>query len=275
VLHCPAKINLTLEVLDLLEGGYHQLDSVFCSLDLADELSWRESDSVSLKVSGDLMGMAISEGEDNLVLRALRALEAACGRSLPVAIELVKRIPAGGGLGGGSVDAGALLWGLNAHFGLGFSVAQLQQIGATLGADVAFGVVGGCARGEGRGDQLTALPAPPSRPLWLVIPPFPCPTGAVYRAWDEERFRPARGATEAYLQGQWVLGNDLQPAACRVAPALQDIFHALEPLGPVLLCGSGSTISLWSEVSQNELNQVLAPFDCKTVAARLQGVARS
>ena len=275
VLLCPAKINLTLEVLDLLDGGYHQLDSVFCTLELADELYWKEAASASLQVKGDLMGMAISEGEDNLVMRALRALEAASGRTLAVAIELVKRIPAGGGLGGGSVDAGGLLWGLNQHFQLGFSIEQLQAIGAPLGADVAFGVAGGCARGQGKGDQLTPLPAPQSRPLWLIIPPFPCPTGAVYRAWDDGRFRPAQGCTEAFLQGQWQLGNDLEPAAQRVAPGLLEIRRALQPLGQVLLCGSGSTLSLWSEVSASQLEAVLQPFGCKSVSTRLLGVARA
>lgn len=284
-LSAPAKINLALEILGDLPGGYHELDSLFVTLDLADELHWREASQTSLRLSGEVTGLDISVGEDNLVLRALRALEAACGRALPLEIELVKRIPAGGGLGGGSADAAALLCGVNQSHELGLSWAQLEKLAAPLGADVAFGVRGGLARGTGRGDQLEALPVPPAHPLVLILPPFFCHTGAVYKAWDAGRWRPAQGKVQASLPffqaGQWgplteILGNDLEPAAEAVQPQLAEIRQALVAggLGPVLLCGSGSTMSCWGG-SLEEVTRAVAPWHCRTVAAQVTGVARS
>jgi len=284
-LSAPAKINLALEILGDLPGGYHELDSLFATLDLADELHWREAGQTSLRLGGEVTGLDISVGEDNLVLRALRALEDACGRKLPLEIELIKRIPAGGGLGGGSADAAALLFGVNQSHDLGFSLDRLEELAAPLGADVAFGVRGGLARGTGRGDQLESLPVPPVHPVVLILPPFFCPTGAVYKAWDGQRWRPARGKVQAWLPylkaGRWgplaeILGNDLEPAAETVQPQLAEIRQALvaRGLGPVLLCGSGSTMSCWGG-SLKEVAQAVAPWSCRTLAAQVTGVARS
>ncbi|MBS2038732.1 4-(cytidine 5'-diphospho)-2-C-methyl-D-erythritol kinase [bacterium] len=277
-----AKINLALEVLGDLPGGYHELDSLFATLDLADELHWSDAAETSLRLDGEVTGLEISVGEDNLVIKALRALEAAAGRALPLSIELVKRIPAGGGLGGGSADAAALLYGLNQSHGLGFSLAQLQAMASPLGADVAFGVRGGVARGTGRGDQLEPLPAPPPRPITLILPPFFCPTGAVYRAWDAARWRPAAGKVVASLpyleKGQWpplevLLGNDLEPAAEQVQPQLAEIRQALQSVGPTLLCGSGSTMSCWAGTLE-QVERAVAPWNCRCVPAHITGVAR-
>lgn len=279
----PAKINLALEVLGDLPGGYHELDSLFATLDLADELHWKDAQTTRLRLGGEVTGLDISVGEDNLVLRALRALEQASGRSLPLEIELIKRIPAGGGLGGGSADAAALLYGVNQSHGLGFSLEQLEKLAAPLGADVAFGVRGGLARGTGRGDQLQPLPPLPVRPLVLILPPFFCPTGAVYRAWDEARWRPAAGKVAASLpylkQGVWgpleaMLGNDLEPAAEQVQPQLAELRAALQGLGPVLLCGSGSTMSCWGG-SLEQVQAALAGRNCRCVAAQVTCVSRS
>lgn len=279
----PAKINLALEVLGDLPGGYHELDSLFATLDLADELHWKDAPTTRLRLGGEVTGLDISVGEDNLVLRALRALEQASGRSLPLEIELIKRIPAGGGLGGGSADAAALLYGVNQSHHLGFSLEQLEKLGAPLGADVAFGVRGGLARGTGRGDQLQPLPPLPSRPLVLILPPFFCPTGAVYRAWDAARWRPAAGRVAASLpyveQGAWapleaMLGNDLEPAAEQVQPQLAEMRAALQSVGTVLLCGSGSTVSCWG-ASLEQVQAAVAPWNCRCVPAQVTCLSRS
>lgn len=282
-LRAPAKINLALEVLGDLPGGYHEIDSIFATLDLADELHWRDSAQTALRLSGQPAGLEISAGEDNLVLRALRALESACARSLPLDIELIKRIPAGGGLGGGSADAAALLYGVNRSHGLGLSARQLQQLAAPLGADVAFGVLGGVARGTGKGDQLQPLPIPPSRKLLLILPPFFCPTGQVYKAWDAHRPRPAAGFSErlsaALPEGGWEqwLGNDLEPAAALVQPQLAEIRQALldRGWGPVLLCGSGSTLSCWGQLEAASVTELVSGWGCRVVEACLTGECRS
>jgi len=283
VLTAPAKINLTLEVLGDLPGGYHEIDTVFATLDLADEIRWRYAAKTQLVVLGTPAGMTISEGEDNLVIKALRALEAACGRELSLYIELKKRIPAGGGLGGGSSDAAALLYGVNQSHELGLTRQKLLEIAAPLGADVAFGVYGGVARGQQRGDQLQALPGLAKSPsICLVIPPFPCPTGDIYRAWDRDRPQSARGRSQqlvdALENGQkinWadVLANDLEAAAFQVHPQLQEIANALKPIGPVLLCGSGSTLSCWSS-DKEAVEKAVEPWQCQVVAAKVSGEAR-
>ena len=148
---------------------------------------------------------------------------------------------------------------------------------------MAFGVRGGLARGTGRGDQLQPLPALPERALVLILPPFFCPTGAVYRAWDAARWRPAAGKVEQsleYLQrGRWgpleeMLGNDLQPAAEQVQPQLAEIREALQHLGPVLLCGSGSTLSCW-DVSFEEVQAIVEPWKCRCVSAVVTCESRS
>ena len=191
-------------------------------------------------------GLAVEAGESNLVTRALRLLEGELG-PLPGKAVLTKRIPAGGGLGGGSSDAAALLRGLGGSLGS----ERLQALAARLGADVAFLVRGGTARGTGRGEQLEALPAPPPLPVILAFPDFGCPTGPVYGQWDRERYRPAAGSSvrvvAALRQGSGLteaLGNDLEPAACALFPALHETFAGLREAGcePVLLAGSGSTV---------------------------------
>jgi 4-diphosphocytidyl-2-C-methyl-D-erythritol kinase len=284
-LTAPAKINLALEILDDLPQGYHRIDTVFATLDLVDELRWGDAAQTRLRLSGDLSGMKISEGDDNLVLRALRALESASGRTIPLDIQLIKRIPAGGGLGGGSADAAALLYGVNRSHQLNLTLDQLRQLAAPLGADVAFGVSGGVARGTGKGDQLTVLPAPPSRPILLICPPFFCPTGAVYQAWDISRPGPARGRVERLIgelqQQRWgpleeILGNDLEAAAHQVQPQLADISTALRQRGwgPVLLCGSGSTLSCWGNLDVQEVTQVVSAWGCRVVATRVTGERR-
>lgn len=281
----PAKINLALEIVGVRSDGYHELDTVFATLELSDRLSWSQSSEPSvLRLHGDVGGMPVSTGEDNLVLRALRALEQASGRELPVHLDLEKRIPAGGGLGGGSGDAAALLFALNRSFKLGFTLSQLEALARPLGADVAFGIRGGVARGRGRGDELEPLPAPPARSVMLVFPPFPCPTGEVYRAWREDRPRPAAGCTEklvaALREGRDFLpflGNDLGPAAERVQPPLREIAQELEShgWGPVLLCGSGSTLSCWNADNAAAVEEALSRWRCKALLTRLNGIARS
>jgi len=208
----PAKLTLSLRVVGVRADGYHLLDAEMVSLDLADELTFAPGDGLS--VSG-LRPDEVPLGDDNLVRRALVTV----GRSAHV--TLAKRIPLGGGLGGGSSNAAAVLrW------------AGVDDVGIAtkLGADVPFCLHGGRARVEGTGEVLTPLPFEP-RVLTLLMPPFGCSTPAVYQAWDD-------------LGGPVGAGpNDLEAAALRVEPRLAEWRDKLgEATGEVpVLAGSGST----------------------------------
>ena len=245
----PAKINLTLEVMGLLSGGFHELDTVFAWLELADVLEWEAAASTSLEIEGDAHDVVADE--DNLVLRALRLLESKTGRSLPLALRLHKCIPAGGGLGGGSSDAAALLYGVNRSHGLDISLPTLRELAAQLGADVAFCVTGGTARGRGRGESLQALPPPRPCRVILACPGFGCPTPEIYRRWDRSpsRVQPQSSAhmQERLERGEdWtdLLSNDLQAPAEDYRPELRALCRTLLEAGCqyTLLSGSGSTV---------------------------------
>lgn len=242
----PAKVNLALEVLGLLPGGYHELDTVFAWLDWYDEVELSSGSGLEV-VSEVEGGLSLGPAQDNLAVRALRAL------NVDLSVKLTKRIPAGAGLGGGSADAAAVLVGANELLGLGLSLDELERLGASLGADVAFGIRGGAARGRGRGDELSPLPAPPECEVVVLQPPFGLATGPVYRAWDSDQPRVAPGAAsrmaEALQTGSYAdmvkaLANDLEPAACSLEPALLPLREAMRSAGcdGVLLSGSGSCL---------------------------------
>ncbi len=212
VLFAPAKLTCSLRITGARADGYHEIDAEMVTLDLADELAFDEGDH--LEVVG-ATGLAVPQGDDNLVRRALAAIDRRA------AVRLVKRIPAGAGLGGGSADAAAVLrW----------AGCSDRLLAASLGADVAFCLVGGRARVTGGGEVITPL-APVVRAYTLLIPPFGVATAEVYRAWDR-----LGGPTGDGL-------NDLEPAALDVAPALaewRDRLGDATGLTPVL-AGSGSS----------------------------------
>ncbi|HEY8545913.1 MAG TPA: 4-(cytidine 5'-diphospho)-2-C-methyl-D-erythritol kinase [Acidimicrobiales bacterium] len=213
----PAKLTVSLRVVGVRPDGYHLLDAEMVSLDLADELTFGDGDGLTVEGPGGPGDRppGVPADADNLVSRALVTV----GRTAHV--RLVKRIPAGGGLGGGSSDAAAVLrWA---------GVTDLG-IAAKLGADVPFCLHGGRARVTGTGEVLTPLPYE-ARTYTLVTPPFGCSTPAVYRAWDELGGPSADGP------------NDLEPAALRVEPRLarwRDELGDATGRTPVL-AGSGST----------------------------------
>ncbi|MGH9065659.1 MAG: 4-(cytidine 5'-diphospho)-2-C-methyl-D-erythritol kinase [Acidimicrobiales bacterium] len=217
----PAKLTLSLRVTGVREDGYHLLDAEMVSIDLADELTFRAGDG--LEVVGEA-GLPVASGEDNLVRRAL----AHVGRRAHVG--LVKRIPAGAGLGGGSADAAAVLRWAGVGSGPGGPGPADLAMAARLGADVAFCLVGGRARVRGIGEVVERLPAE-ERALLLLLPPFGVSTPAVYRAWDDLGGPTAGGP------------NDLEPAALAVEPRLAAWRDALgEATGQApVLAGSGST----------------------------------
>ncbi len=218
VLRAWAKLTLSLRIVGVRPDGYHLIDAEMVSLDLADTLIVGPGNAMTLTFEPPATGrsgLAIEADEDNLVARALRLV----GRE--ASVQLVKRIPAGAGLGGGSADAAAVLrW-----------AGYTDLVGAAaLGADVAFCLLNGHARVRGIGEQLEPL-EPIEQAYTLLIAPFGCSTVAVYRAWD--RLGGPRSDN----------GNDLEPAALDVEPRLaewRDALHAATGRRP-RLAGSGST----------------------------------
>lgn len=214
VVRAEAKLTLSLRVVGVRGDGLHLLDVEMVSLDLADTLTIDEAGD-GLEVIELGSGLAVPASDDNLVRRAL----ALAGRTAHV--RLVKRIPAGGGLGGGSADAAAVL-----HWAGVDDAARA----ATLGADVPFCLRGGRARVTGIGEIIEPLDHREAI-FTLLVPPFGCATPAVYRAWDEMGGPSGDGP------------NDLEPAALRVAPDLaawRDRLAQATGETPVL-AGSGST----------------------------------
>lgn len=212
VLAAPAKLTVSLRVTGVRHDGYHLIDAEMVSLDLADELVLSEGSGLVV-VEGRHLGHV--DPDDNLVGRALRAVERRAH------VELRKRIPAGGGLGGGSSNAAAILrW----------AGCDDLAVAAGLGADVPFCLRGGRARVTGIGEVIEPLPFEP-RTFTLAMPPYGCSTPAVYAAWDQLGGPTAEGL------------NDLEPAALVVEPGLAEFRDALAAdTGQVpRLAGSGST----------------------------------
>jgi len=246
-----AKINLFLRILAREGSGYHQIETAFALLDLADDLEARRAGSgVTLDVEGPDLGPV----DENLAVRAARAVIDATGNKFGVALRLTKRIPVRAGLGGGSSDAAAALHAVNALAGNAIPRHELLHIAARLGADVAFFASGApLALGWGRGERLFRLPAPASAPALVAVPSIAVATPDAYRWWDDANPSPvARGPVvlDAEALGTWgsigrLGGNDFESPVFGKHPDLRALYEKLAGTGPVWvrLCGSGSAVA--------------------------------
>ena len=250
-----AKVNFTLEVLGVRPDGYHDLRSVVVPVSLADEVTLEPADGVTLKVKG---GGAIKDlgAEDNLAVRAVRLMQRVSGRKDGVAITLEKRIPVGGGLGGGSADAAAVLNGLNEMWGLGIPRKELATLGAEIGSDVPALALGGAVLMEGRGERVAPLVTRHSSlvtfHLVLANPGVFCSTPEIFKACDAplpnrpEIFYNIRLAMQSG-DGAAVaraLQNDLAATAMRLHPEIGAARRRLETAGCLgaSMSGSGATV---------------------------------
>jgi 4-diphosphocytidyl-2-C-methyl-D-erythritol kinase len=254
--HAPAKVNLGLRIRARRPDGYHELESVFAPLDLADRLSLRVAGSarpeVTLRVTG---GAGVPEDDTNLAARAARRFLEAAGLDLRVEIELDKRVPAGAGLGGGSSDAAAVLRALDAWRPGAVAAGTLHELALGLGADVPYFLDPRPARVSGVGERREPL-ALPALCLLLVNPGLALSTAEVFRAFDALVPDPrapgpgdARSETGAlHVRGapDLSLRNDLEPAAIRLCPAIRRLRAQLAGLSPralgVGMSGSGPTL---------------------------------
>ncbi|KGO98007.1 4-(cytidine 5'-diphospho)-2-C-methyl-D-erythritol kinase [Novilysobacter defluvii] len=231
----PAKLNLFLRIPGRRADGYHLLQTVFRLLDWGDTVHLRVRSDGRIERHGDTVpGVA---PEDDLVVRAARALQAATGTPLGADIGVDKRIPAGGGFGGGSSDAATVLRALDALWGTGSTVERLARIGLGLGADVPVFVHGANAWAEGVGERLEPLRLPPAWYL-LVDPGVQVPTAELFQA--PELTRDAAPVTIADFASGRQLGNAFEPVLRGREPAVDAAFAALARFGRPRLTGSGS-----------------------------------
>jgi len=253
---CHAKVNLALAVGPPIAGngpnaGLHPICTWMASIDLADHLRIERADNHTRYHIRWHTGQSVDwDLETDLCVKAHRALERHLARTLPVEIELEKRIPAGGGLGGGSSDAAGTLLALNALFELGLDQHELRAIASGLGSDIAYFIDDASppapAIVSGLGEHIERLDRR-SIPLVLICPPFECSTAAVYRACDRLGPKPLdeTQVRNIALRGSLdELFNDLSPAADVVEPRLVELRRCIASTAKVSahLSGSGSTL---------------------------------
>ena len=250
-----AKVNYALEVRGVRADGYHEISTVMQSISLCDGLELERADE-GFRLVVEPEGAPTGPNERNAVSLAWRLLGEATGEDLPVRVRLRKAIPAGAGLGGGSADAAAALVGLNEMFGLGLGEADLREIGGRIGADVPFCISGGTALGEGIGEVLTPLAAPPDHRLVVARPDAGAETARIYMAYDDGiEARAADGSPsvaptlEALRAGDLgalarSLGNDLAPVTEALVPEVGGLREGLARSGALgaIMSGSGTAV---------------------------------
>lgn len=242
-IEAPAKTNLWLEVLGKREDGFHEIRTRMVCLGLADrlKLSWRDDDQVVLTCSDP----TLPTGEENLVVKAVRALEKHTGQVFSIAIELEKQIPSGAGLGGGSSDAAAVIRAINEMANLHLPEAEMSQVAATIGSDIPFFIYNRPCDCFGRGEVVEPLDEPVEKlPVFLIKPAFEISAGWAY---------------QRYADSAEYEGFDYLPQICPWGPMLNSlerpVFEKYPVLGEMkywllrqpevhaaLMSGSGSTM---------------------------------
>lgn len=246
----PAKLNLFLHVVGRRSDGYHLLQTVFQFIDLSDTVSIRLRKDGALTRANPLPGVA---PENDLTVRAARLLQRVTRTSLGAEIALDKRLPMGGGLGGGSSDAATVLLALNALWQTRFSRDRLQTLALDLGADVPVFIFGQNAFAEGVGEKLKAIALPPR---WFVVlaPPAHVATAAVFA--DPELTRNSIPITISDFSAG-AGHNDLAPVVCKKYPAVAVYLAWLGQFGSARVTGSGACVFAAFE-SEASAQRVLA-----------------
>nr|BFE63448.1 4-(cytidine 5'-diphospho)-2-C-methyl-D-erythritol kinase [Dactylosporangium thailandense] len=254
----PAKINLHLHVGPARPDGFHELTTVYHAIGLYDELTARRGDTLTLTMEGEGTG-ELSLGEDNLVMRAVRALAAETGHDAHARLHLKKQIPIAAGLAGGSADAAAALVACDHLWGTGMSRDDLAAIAATLGSDIPFLVLGGTALGTGRGELVSPVLTGGHAWHWvLAVADEGLSTPVVYRTFDQLGGNSTAGAPDDLLAALRQrdpevladrLANDLQAAALHLRPELRAVLDAGLDAGALagLVSGSGPTCVFLAE----------------------------
>lgn len=260
-----AKVNLALHVRERLPDGYHRIETVFAFCEDGDALTAERSDRLSLELAGP--SAANLDREDNLVVRAAKALFEERGISGGANLALDKQLPVAAGLGGGSADAAATLRLLNRIYDLGLPDKALEEISRSLGADVPACVRSVTMRGDGRGDELAPVDLGLSgAPILLANPRVELSTADVFAAWD--------GADRGPL-GDWKEGrNDLEPAASALVPQVGFMLAWLAAQRGAIhvrMSGSGATcFAIFGSEADRDAAAIAVPREWWHLATRLR-----
>jgi len=271
------KINWLLEVAELRLDKYHELSTLFQTIDLYDELSFSLAQNISLKIVDKDFSANLPIDDSNLVIKAAKLLANYLSKPLGVEIELKKSIPLGGGLGGGSADAAITLLALNKLWQTELSQQQLMELASKLGSDVPFFLIGGTAWGKGRGTEITIAPDIDAPYLLLVNPGVEISTSSVYLEFDRltNYGQMSTLATYFFTSKETLfpkINNSLSPMAKAICPIVGVVETRLAELGAeaVLMSGSGATV--WahfpSAISQENAYQALASSGWLVIKSR-------
>lgn len=240
-----AKINLGLFVTGKRNDGFHNIETVFYPVEIADEMIFTKSEKFELITDSDLLN---KEPQKNLIYKAFKLLSDKTEANMPVKIELSKNIPAGAGLGGGSSNAASTLLTLNDMFNLGFSFKELSQFGLQLGSDVPFFIRPFTSYAEGRGEILTELDFELNKSILIVNPGIHVNTGWAYSVCDKTRAGSKLRELGKHLNDfdfwKQYVKNDFENAVFREFPIVAEVKQTLYNNGAFfsLMSGSGSTV---------------------------------
>lgn len=252
VVPAPAKVNLFLHVTGRRDDGYHTLESLFALVDLADTLTLQTREDGAIVRTNDVPGVA---ADDDLAIRAARALKEAAGTRRGAEIRIDKAIPMGAGLGGGSSDAASTLLALNRLWALRLPRTALIEIGATLGADVPFFLFGETALARGIGERLTAMTMATAH-LLLAFPDDTVATATIFAAPELTR---STRSTKMEVFSEGYGRNDLEGACSARHPAVASALAALTKLSPqARMTGSGACVFAPFEREDDARRAVLA-----------------
>ncbi|KGA96449.1 4-diphosphocytidyl-2C-methyl-D-erythritol kinase [Alkalihalobacillus alcalophilus ATCC 27647 = CGMCC 1.3604] len=276
----PAKINLTLDTLKKRSDGYHEVEMIMTTVDLADrlDLADREDGKIVIDVSEGF----VPNDHRNLAYQAADILRKHCNITRGVSIYITKRIPVSAGLAGGSSDAAATLKGLNQLWSLGLSLDELAELGAKIGSDIPFCIYGGTALATGRGEKIEKIASPP--PCWVILakPPIGVSTADIYNRLNvDEILHPNTSEMIRAIENQDFqsicagLHNTLESVTLDLYPEVKKIKEQMLKFGAdgVLMSGSGPTVFglVQKESRLNRVYNGLKGFCSDVYAVRLLG----
>lgn len=287
----PGKVNVCMRVGEVQADGYHDVATAYQAVALFEELHAEQAEDLSVAFSGPIASASLPVDRRNIVLRAAHLLQARTGFRGGARMQVVKRVPIAGGMGGGSADAAAALVALDALWGIGLGREELLSLGAELGADVPFALTGGTAIGTGRGDKLSPALAKGTFQWVIATAERGMSTPEVYAELDAHRERHAElcptspptvdpNVLQALRAGEprmlaEALHNDLQAAALHMRPELAAVLELGERNGALagIVSGSGPSIAFLAADLDNALSLQIALSAARHTVLRATGPA--